>query len=112
MTGEEHVIFDGTPRSRHEAQIIDTAITFYNRHRPHVIYFNLSRETSKARMIARRRMGDINEQEIERRLNWFETDVIPAVEYFRKDSKYNFIELNGDQPVEAVQQELLLKAFG
>jgi hypothetical protein len=27
-------------------------------------------------------MDDINEQEIERRLNWFETDVIPAVEYF------------------------------
>ena len=112
MTGEEHVIFDGTPRSLQEAQIIDTAITFYSRPRPHVIYLNISRETSKARMIARRRMDDINEEEIERRLNWFESDVIPAVEYFRKDSKYNFIELDGDQPVEAVQQELLLKAFG
>jgi len=112
MTGEEHVIFDGTPRSLQEALIIDTAIHFYSRQRPHVIYLNISRETSKARMIARRRMDDINEEEIERRLNWFESDVIPAVEYFRKYSKYNFIELDGDQPVEAVQQELLLKAFG
>ncbi|HEX7194026.1 MAG TPA: nucleoside monophosphate kinase [Chthoniobacterales bacterium] len=112
MTGEEHLIFDGTPRSLHEAQIIDTAITFYNRQRPHVIYLNISRETSKARMIARRRMDDINEEEIERRLNWFESDVLPAVEYFRKYSKYTFIELDGDQPVEAVQQELLLKVFG
>ena len=112
MTGEEHVIFDGTPRSLQEAQIIDTAITFYNRQRPHVIYLNISRETSKARMIARRRMDDINAEEIERRLNWFESDVVPAVEYFRKHSNYNFIELNGDQPVEAVQQQLLLKAFG
>jgi adenylate kinase len=112
MTGEEHVIFDGTPRSLQEAQIIDTAITFYNRQRPNVIYLNISRETSKARMIARRRMDDINEKEIERRLNWFESDVLPAVEYFRKYSKYNFIELDGDQPVEAVQQVLLLKAFG
>jgi adenylate kinase len=109
---EEHVIFDGTPRSFHEAQIIDTAITFYNRQRPHVIYLNISRETSKARMIARRRMDDINKEEIERRLNWFESDVLPAVEYFRKYSKYNFIELDGDQPVEVVQQELLLKVFG
>ena len=112
MTGEEHVIFDGTPRSFQEAQIIDTAITFYNRERPHVVYLNIPRETSKARMIARRRIDDINAEEIERRLNWFESDVIPAVEYFRKYSKYNFIELNGDQPVEAVQRELLLKAFG
>jgi adenylate kinase len=112
MTGEEHVIFDGTPRSLHEAQILDTAITFYNRHRPHVLYFNISRKTSKARMIARRRMDDINPEEIERRLKWFETDVIPAVEYFRNYPKYNFVELNGEQPVDVVQQELLLKVFG
>jgi len=63
-------------------------------------------------MIARRRMDDINQEEIERRLNWFESDVVPAVEYFRKHSMYNFIELDGNQPVEAVQQNLLLKAFG
>src|SRR6516162_8237021 len=111
MTGEEHVIFDGTPRSLQEAQIIDTAITFYNRQRPHVIYLNISRETSKARMIARHRMDDI-EDEIERRLNWFETDVLPAVEYFRKYSKYNFIELDGNRPVEVVQQELVFRVFG
>ena len=112
MTGEEHVIFDGTPRSLHEAQIIDTAITFYNRPRPHVIYLNISREAaSKARMIARRRMDDINPEEIERRLNWFEADVIPAVEYFRQHSNYNFVELNGDQPVEAIHKELLSKVF-
>jgi adenylate kinase family enzyme len=112
MTGEEHVIFDGTPRSFREAQILDTAITFYSRQRPHVIYLNISRETSKARMMARRRMDDVNEEVIERRLNWFESDVLPAVEYFRKYSKYNFIELDGDQPVEAVQQELRSKVFG
>jgi adenylate kinase family enzyme len=111
MTGEEHIIFDGTPRSLQEAQIIDTAIDFYSRQRRHVIYLNISRETSKARMIARRRLDDINAEEVERRLNWFESDVLPAVEYFRKYSKYNFIELDGHQPVEAVQQELLSKVF-
>jgi len=112
MTGEEHIIFDGTPRSFQEAQILDTAITFYNRQRPQVIYLNISRQTSKARMMARRRMDDINEEEIERRLNWFESDVLPAVEYFRKYSKYNFTELDGDQPIDTVQQELLSKVFG
>jgi len=38
MTGEEHVIFDGNASFFHEAQIIDTAVTFNNRQRPHVIY--------------------------------------------------------------------------
>ena len=112
MTGEEHIIFDGTPRSFQEAQILDTAITFYNRQRPQVIYLNISRQTSKARMTARRRMDDINEEEIERRLNWFEGDVLAAVEYFRKYSKYNFTELDGDQPIDTVHQELLSKVFG
>jgi hypothetical protein len=37
MTGAEHVIFDGTPRSLQEAQILDPAITFYNRQRLHVL---------------------------------------------------------------------------
>jgi adenylate kinase family enzyme len=68
MTGEEHLIFDGTPRSLQEAQIIDTAIDFYSRPRPHFIYLNISRETSKARTIARRRMDDINAAEIEAEL--------------------------------------------
>ena len=111
MTGEEHVIFDGTPRSLHEAQILDTAITFYSRQRPHVIYLNISRETSKGRMIARRRIDDINVEEVERRLIDLKVMCCRRVEYFRKYSKYNFIELDGDQPVEAVQQELLSKVF-
>ena len=49
------------------------------------------------------------EEETERQLDCFETDVVPAVEYFSKYSKYNFIELDGGQAVEAAQQELLLK---
>ena len=59
MTGEEHVIFDGTPRSLQEAQIIDSAIAFYSRQRPHAIYLNIPRETSSARMMARRRIQRI-----------------------------------------------------
>ena len=40
------------------------------------------------------------EQETERQLDCFETDLVPAVEYFRKYSKYNFIQLDGGQAVE------------
>jgi len=83
MTGEEHVIFHGTPRSLQEAQIIDTTIAFYGRQRPHAICLNITPETSKARMMARRSVDDISAEEVERRLTWFETDVLPAVEYFR-----------------------------
>jgi len=44
VTGGEHIVFDGTPRSLQEAQIIDTAIDFYSRQRPHVLFKHLARD--------------------------------------------------------------------
>jgi hypothetical protein len=49
-------------------------------------------------------MDDTIDEETERQLDCFETDLVPAVEYFRKYSKYNFIEDEGGQAVEAVQR--------
>jgi hypothetical protein len=46
--------------------------------------FAFRRRSLLERMITRRRMDDIIEEETERRVDWFETDVVLAVEYFRK----------------------------
>jgi adenylate kinase family enzyme len=44
---------------------------------------------------------------IETRLEWYKTDVVPVVEYYRTNSYYNFVEINGEQSVEAVHAEIL-----
>lgn len=105
LQGNEHIILDGAPRSLNEAINLDTAFKFYERAKPTIIYLNVSKEWSKKHLLARNRSDD-NESEIENRLSWFETEVMPAVEYYRKNSDYSFFEITGEQPIEKVHQDI------
>ncbi|MCG2695243.1 nucleoside monophosphate kinase, partial [Candidatus Parcubacteria bacterium] len=89
MNGNEHLIFDGTPRRLNEAEVLDSAIKFYQRKNPTVVYMNVSREWSTERLLGRGRSDDDAEQ-IKKRLDWFDKDVIPAIEYLKNDPLYNF----------------------
>jgi adenylate kinase len=110
MKENEHLIIDGTPRRLHEAPVFDSAMKFYGREKPSIVYINVSREWSKEKLLGRGR-GDDTHADIENRLNWFETDVIPAINYFRDNQDYAFLEINGEQTVEEVNKELLAKMF-
>lgn len=107
-TGTEHMILDGLSRREFEAPILDSMISFYRRERPYVVFINVSREWSKERLLARMRPDDTN-KDIETRLNWFDRDVMPAIEYFRNHSGYHFVEVNGEQLIEDVHKELVQK---
>ena len=102
----KHLIIDGTPRSLNEAHILDGGLSFYGRVKPHVVHLNVSREWSEARLMARGRADD-NHADIKERLDWYTKDVEPAVEYYRTNPTYNFIEINGEQPIEVIHEELM-----
>ena len=57
LKGGEHIIIDGTPRSYEEALVLDTAMNFYGRERPYVIYLDVSREWSKRNLSPQRGRG-------------------------------------------------------
>jgi adenylate kinase len=105
-TGKEHLFFDGCPRSLNEAQTLDLLLKFYSRGKVTVIYVDVSREESKRRLLARGRADDSSE-DIDRRLDWFDSDVLPAVEYYRNNSKYNFLEVDGEQTIEKIQSDII-----
>ena len=42
-------------------------------------------------------------------MNWFETDVLPALEMYKNDPRYSFIHVNGNQTIEEVHKELVVK---
>ncbi|MFA6094932.1 MAG: nucleoside monophosphate kinase [Candidatus Paceibacterota bacterium] len=111
-SGKEHVIIDGTPRKIREAHVLDGAIRFYNLKQPHVIYLDISREESKKRLMKRGRADDREESDVEKRLNWFDTDVVPVIEFFRDNSYYNFTSIVGEQSVEDIHKEVIKKVFG
>lgn len=110
MDGSEHLIFDGTPRSYREALILDSAMTFYERQRPVVVYLDVSREWSKEHLISRSqkegRADDQTEEMIEKRLTWFDDEILPAVKYFQENNGYQFLHIKGEQTVEQVAHDI------
>ncbi|MDQ5949652.1 MAG: adenylate kinase [Patescibacteria group bacterium] len=108
FTGTEHLILDGLSRRAFEAPILDSMIGFYKRDRPYVILIDVSREWSKERLMGRKREDDTDEY-IESRLNWYDRDVVPAIEYFRNHSGYHFVEVNGEKSIEEVNEEIVKK---
>lgn len=109
FTGTENLVFDGTPRKLHEAQLLDNALRFYNIKKPTVIFLNVSRDWSEKRLLGRARGQDDKPESIKRRLDWFETEVVPTLNFYRADPYYNFVDINGEQPIEDVQNEILAK---
>ncbi|MBU1557835.1 nucleoside monophosphate kinase [Patescibacteria group bacterium] len=105
MNGNEHLILDGTPRRLNEAEVLDSAVRFYRRENPTVIYVNVSREWAKDKLLKRGRHDDTDEG-IDERLDWFDRDVVPAIDYLKNNPTYNFVDINGEQTIEEVFAEI------
>ncbi len=106
VSGDEHLILDGLSRRAHEAPILDSAMRFYKRDKPFVILIETSREWSKKRLTERAR-GDDAEVQIDRRLDWYDKNVLPAIDFFRTHNGYEFVSVNGEQTIEQVHAEIL-----
>ncbi len=106
MTGLEHLIIDGSPRKLVEAQIIDSALSFYDRKQPVVIHLNVSRDWSRDRLLTRGRKDD-DIVGIEKRLDWFDQEVAPVIEFFRNSGHFNYLEIDGEHSIGEVHNDIL-----
>ena len=102
-----HLVFDGAPRSHSEAILLSTALKFYQRTSPTVIYIDVGRKWAEERLLSRGRQDDKTLAKITKRLDWFEADTWPAVEYFKTNSLYRFLEINGEQSIEKVHSDII-----
>lgn len=104
----DHIIIDGTPRKLNEAKVLDSALKFYSREKPCLVFINVSKEWAVERLKSRHRVDD-NSRDITRRLEWFETDVVKAIDFYRNNPDYLFLDINGEQTIENVHKEILEK---
>ena len=44
---------------------------------------------------------------INRRQDWFDTDVMPVLEFYKNHKDYEFLDINGDQTIEEVHSEIM-----
>ncbi|MFA5737042.1 MAG: nucleoside monophosphate kinase [Candidatus Paceibacterota bacterium] len=111
-TGKEHLIFDGSPRSLLEAKVLDTMLAFLKRGQAIVIFLDVSSQESTKRLLKRaieQGRADDNSEDIKRRLDWFEKDVRPALEYYEKESTHLFLHINGEQSREKIHEDIKIK---
>lgn len=106
LKGNEHLFMDGTPRSLPETFSVLNALDFYGRH-ANIVYIDVPRSLSEKRLLERGRIDDANVSKIKKRLDWFDKDVMPAVDFFRDTTKHNFIEVNGDRLIGEVYDDIM-----
>jgi adenylate kinase len=114
LKGNEHIILDGSPRSLNEAQNLDLAMKFFKRRQPTVVYLNVPRRWSREHLLSRAKKDnrvDDTPDSIEKRLAWFDADVLPAINYYRRDREYDFIEIDGTRSIEEVRADLHARIF-
>lgn len=105
---DKNIIIDGSPRRFREAKVLDNALRFYEVENPTVIYLNISRQEAKKRMESRGRADD-DEKRIEGRLDWFESDVMRSINFFKENEYYDFVEVDGEQTIDKIFEEILEK---
>lgn len=108
VSGNEHMILDGLSRRPHEAPILHSAMTFYKRENPTVLSIEVSRDWARERLLGRGRSDD-KKDDIEKRIDWYYGNVLESLKYFKENSYYNFISINGEQSIEDVFKEILQK---
>lgn len=108
FTGKEFLMFEGAPRMRTEAEILEGALGFLPISKPYVIYLHLSEAEATNRLLGRGRFDD-HDSAIKTRQGWFTTDVVPVIEYFRTSPRVHFLEINGEQSVEAIHADIVSK---
>jgi adenylate kinase family enzyme len=106
LNNKEHLVLDGLSRRLYEAPILHDALKFYERQRPIVIVINISDELSKKRLLARGRADD-KTNDIDSRLAWYDTNVMPTINFFRENDYYKVVDIDGEQPLEKVSADII-----
>ena len=92
---DQHAIFPSSPRTLNEARDIDGFASFFDRSKVFPVFLNVDRDEAFKRLKLRGRADDSDEV-INNRLDYFAKHVLPAVEYFRNESKNKLIEIDGN----------------
>ncbi len=130
-------IIDGSPRTILEAEMLEQALDWYEYGKDKkIIFINISPKESIWRLTKRRickRCGqnipfigefrkllkcnkckgdlfnraDDTIEGIKKRLEWFETEVRPTINYYKKRGE--LIKINGEQPIEKIFKDILEK---
>ena len=100
-------ILDGFPRTTAQAEALDELLADINGQISIVPYIKVDEEVLVQRLINRGKLegrADDNEETIRTRMQVYYEETAPLLAYYRERGR--LVEINGEQSIEAVQQEL------
>jgi adenylate kinase len=95
MRDDLHLVIDGSPRTVLEAKALDDAFAFYKRSDIKPVLIDVAPEEIRERLLKRGRSDDTEEQ-IARRLAYYEKYVVGAVDYYKNESKNKLLMVDGN----------------
>lgn len=100
-----HVLIDGFPRIVAEAQVLESALTFYKRPQIEIINLDTPEAVVRERMEERAREDDTPDS-IEARLTWYRDEVLPVIDYYRGREGATVYDIDGTASIEEVSESI------
>jgi len=101
------VIFDGYPRTLHQADFLNQALRYYHRDNAVVIHIDVSEDEVRTRMQERGRADDTYMEIINTRISWYNENVVPTLEYLRAQDYYTVIDIKGEGEISTIHEQIL-----
>ena len=103
---DQILILDGFPRTVNQAMTLDSAMAYYQRSKVVVINVAVSDDVARERMKGRGRADD-QDDVIERRIEWYNDNVVPTIDYLKNHDLYTVYDIDGEQSVEDVHAAIV-----
>lgn len=99
------IVFESAGRKLSEAELFDEIMEWLDKSYA-VVHLDISDETAIERVRDRKRDDNLSAEEKTRvRLEEYQTHTVPALNFFAEKGKV--ISVNGEQPIEEIQREIL-----
>lgn len=105
FTGTEHLIFEGMRRLQ-QVNVLDEALSFYDRADYDVVVIELSREDAHERLKMRGRADEAKEAAILSRFEWYERETLPAIAELEKRGR-KVHRIDGRPSIEEIHHAIL-----
>lgn len=105
-TGTEHLFIDGFPRTMDQTPNIQSAMRFYKRENPTVLYISIPDEVAVERLMKRGREDDTPEG-IRERLRWSQEEGAPVCTWFKENPEFRFLEIDGNRTIEEIHADII-----
>ncbi len=102
-----NAVFDGFPRTPDEARVLESALRFYERGHLDIINLDTPEEIVRERMVARARTDDTNAS-IEARLNWYRTETLAVLAYYRSRAHTTVHDIDGTKNIDEVHAAIVV----